>query len=64
MKCQTWKCKNYELWDSSYEDECGYHEHIVEFCHHCKDRFHCADCENWDIYEDHECNWHFDPIKE
>ena len=34
MNCRYDDCEDYELWDSSYEDEEGYHDHRVCFCHH------------------------------
>lgn len=67
MECKREKCSHYELWDSSYQDDDGiWQEYVVEFCHHCEDGIrckHCADCENWYLYEDYECNWKFDEVK-
>ena len=68
MKCKGYKCAHYEYWDTSYDDEeLGYQEHIIEFCHHAEDGINCkncADCENWNIYDDHECNYKYQPVKD
>ena len=50
MNCKYDSCEDYELWDSSYEDEEGYHDHRVCFCHHDGE-----ECSSWYLDEEHEC---------